>query len=107
MLRMLGWRGHRVKGAGSVEADTATPDQRGSSIDSQAGMAAGALAPARRIPSGPRGRVNGKTVTRATTEDTVSLSLDGGLEAAAHARRALSRLRSDLDPPLIEIMRLL
>jgi anti-sigma regulatory factor (Ser/Thr protein kinase) len=37
----------------------------------------------------------------------MSLSLDGGPEAAGHARRALSRLRGDLDPPLIETMRLL
>jgi anti-sigma regulatory factor (Ser/Thr protein kinase) len=37
----------------------------------------------------------------------MSLSLDGGLEAAAQARSALSRLRSDLDPPLVETMRLL
>lgn len=70
-------------------------------------MSAGAFAPARRVPSGPPGRVNGDTVTRGTTDDAVSLSLNGGPEAAAHARRALSRLRSDLDPPVIEIMRLL
>jgi anti-sigma regulatory factor (Ser/Thr protein kinase) len=70
-------------------------------------MSAGAFAPARRIPSGPRGRVYGKTVTKGTTEDAMSLSLDGGAEAAGHARRALSRLRTDLDPPLIEVMRLL
>ena len=70
-------------------------------------MSAGAFAPARRIPSGPRGRVHGKTVTNRTTEDAMSLSLDGGPEAAGHARRALSRLRGDLDPPLIETMRLL
>jgi anti-sigma regulatory factor (Ser/Thr protein kinase) len=37
----------------------------------------------------------------------VSLSLDGGPEAAAHARRALSRLGEDIDPPLLETMRLL
>src|SRR3954447_3034797 len=80
---------------------------KGRTIDSQAGTSAGALAPPRRIPSGPRGRLNGKSVTRGKTEDEMSLSLDGGLEAAAQARSALSRLRSDLDPPLIETMRLL
>jgi anti-sigma regulatory factor (Ser/Thr protein kinase) len=37
----------------------------------------------------------------------MSMSLDGGLEAAAEARQALSRLRGDLDPPLLETMRLL
>jgi anti-sigma regulatory factor (Ser/Thr protein kinase) len=37
----------------------------------------------------------------------MSLSLDGGLDAAAQARKALSRLRGDLDPPLVETMRLL
>ena len=51
--------------------------------------------------------MHGKIVTKGTTEDVMSLSLDGGPEAAGHARRALARLRSDLDPPLIETMRLL
>jgi anti-sigma regulatory factor (Ser/Thr protein kinase) len=80
---------------------------KGRAIDSQAGTSPGALAPPRRIPSGPRGRLNGQSVTRGKTEDAMSLSLDGGLEAAAQARSALSRLRSDLDPPLVETMRLL
>lgn len=35
------------------------------------------------------------------------MHLDGGPEAASHARRALSRLRGDLDAPLLETMRLL
>lgn len=43
--------------------------------------------------------------TRAT--DKISLELDGGLEAAAKARRALRKLRGDLDPPLMETLRLL
>jgi anti-sigma regulatory factor (Ser/Thr protein kinase) len=51
--------------------------------------------------------VHGNTVTKGTNEDAMSLSLHGGPEAAGHARRALSGLRSDLDPPLIETMRLL
>ena len=106
-MRMLGWREHRVKSARSVEPDTTTPDQRGSKIDSQAGMSAGAFAPAHGIPSGLRGRVHSRAVTKGTTEDAMSLSLDGGPEAAGHARRALSRLRGDLDPPVIETMRLL
>jgi anti-sigma regulatory factor (Ser/Thr protein kinase) len=67
----------------------------------------GALVPPRRIPSGPQGRLNGKSVTRGKTEDAMALSLDGGLDAAAQARNALSRLRGDLDPPLVETMRLL
>jgi anti-sigma regulatory factor (Ser/Thr protein kinase) len=37
----------------------------------------------------------------------VTLRLGRGPEASATARRALRRLRSDLDPPLVECMRLL
>jgi anti-sigma regulatory factor (Ser/Thr protein kinase) len=40
-------------------------------------------------------------------EDGLSLRLDRSPEAAAKARRALARLRGDLDPPLMESMRLL
>lgn len=40
-------------------------------------------------------------------EDSFTLRLSGGPEAAAIARRYLSRLRGDLDPPLMETMRLL
>jgi anti-sigma regulatory factor (Ser/Thr protein kinase) len=40
-------------------------------------------------------------------EDGISLRLPGTQEAAAQARRALSRLRGDLDPPLMEALRLL
>jgi anti-sigma regulatory factor (Ser/Thr protein kinase) len=40
-------------------------------------------------------------------DDGLSVRLDGGLEAAAKARRALSKLRGDLDPPLMETLRLL
>jgi anti-sigma regulatory factor (Ser/Thr protein kinase) len=40
-------------------------------------------------------------------DDDLSLRLSGGPEAAAHARRALSRLRGDIDPPLMETLRLL
>src|SRR3954452_9761242 len=103
---MLGWRQERVQAAKALIPRGATPT-KGCTIDSQAGTSAGGLAPPRRIPSGPPGRLNGKSVTRGKTEDEMSLSLDGGLEAAAQARSALSRLRSDLDPPLIETMRLL
>jgi anti-sigma regulatory factor (Ser/Thr protein kinase) len=45
--------------------------------------------------------------TGGCADNTVSLSLDGGPEAAAHARRALSRLRDDLEPPVVETMSLL
>jgi anti-sigma regulatory factor (Ser/Thr protein kinase) len=41
------------------------------------------------------------------TEDAFSLRLRGGPDAASVARRYLSRLRGDLDPPLMETMRLL
>lgn len=40
-------------------------------------------------------------------DDGLSLRLTGGPEAAARARRALSRLRADIDPPLMETLRLL
>jgi anti-sigma regulatory factor (Ser/Thr protein kinase) len=40
-------------------------------------------------------------------EDGLSLRLPGGPEAAARARRALANLRGDLDPPLMETLRLL
>jgi anti-sigma regulatory factor (Ser/Thr protein kinase) len=42
-----------------------------------------------------------------SAQNAVNLHLDGGPEAAAHARRALSRLRGDLDAPVLETMRLL
>jgi anti-sigma regulatory factor (Ser/Thr protein kinase) len=37
----------------------------------------------------------------------LSLRLRGGPEAGARARRALSQLRADIDPPLMETLRLL
>jgi anti-sigma regulatory factor (Ser/Thr protein kinase) len=37
----------------------------------------------------------------------LSLRLRGGPEAAARARHALSKLRADIDPPLMETLRLL
>ena len=45
--------------------------------------------------------------TRGSVDDGISLRLRGGPEAAARARRALSRLRGDIDPPLMETLRLL
>jgi anti-sigma regulatory factor (Ser/Thr protein kinase) len=42
-----------------------------------------------------------------SVDDGMSMRLRGGPEAAAHARRALSRLRADIDPPLMETLRLL
>lgn len=42
-----------------------------------------------------------------TAEDAVHLRLDGSTEAAADARRALARLRGDIDPPVLETLRLL
>ena len=39
--------------------------------------------------------------------DGISVRLRGGPEAGARARRALSRLRADIDPPLMETLRLL
>ena len=37
----------------------------------------------------------------------MTLRIQGNPEAAAHARHALARLRSDIDPPLMETLRLL
>ncbi|MEA2332515.1 MAG: hypothetical protein QOH58_2653 [Thermoleophilaceae bacterium] len=42
-----------------------------------------------------------------SVDDGISLRLPGGPEAAARARRALSKLRADIDPPLMETLRLL
>jgi anti-sigma regulatory factor (Ser/Thr protein kinase) len=42
-----------------------------------------------------------------TVDDGISIRLSGGPEAAAKARRELSKLRGDLDPPLMETLRLL
>ena len=46
-------------------------------------------------------------VGRRHVEDGISLRLKGSPDAGAEARRALSKLRGDLDPPLMETMRLL
>jgi anti-sigma regulatory factor (Ser/Thr protein kinase) len=40
-------------------------------------------------------------------EDGLSLRLDRGPDAAAKARRGLANLRGDIDPPLMETLRLL
>jgi anti-sigma regulatory factor (Ser/Thr protein kinase) len=45
--------------------------------------------------------------TQSSVEDGLSLRLPGSPEAAAKARRALGKLRGDLDPPLMETLRLL
>jgi anti-sigma regulatory factor (Ser/Thr protein kinase) len=42
-----------------------------------------------------------------SVDDGISLRLRGGPEAAAKARRALAKLRADIDPPLMETLRLL
>jgi anti-sigma regulatory factor (Ser/Thr protein kinase) len=42
-----------------------------------------------------------------SVDDGISLRLRGGPEAASKARRALSKLRADIDPPLLETLRLL
>jgi anti-sigma regulatory factor (Ser/Thr protein kinase) len=42
-----------------------------------------------------------------SVDDGLSLRLRGGPEAAARARGALSKLRADIDPPLMETLRLL
>ncbi len=45
--------------------------------------------------------------TKERVEDGLSLRLDRAPGAAAKARRGLARLRVDLDPPLMETLRLL
>lgn len=45
--------------------------------------------------------------TEKRVEDGLNLRLARGPDAAANARRGLARLRGDLDPPLMETMRLL
>ena len=47
------------------------------------------------------------TTSGHTAEDAFHLRLDGKSEAASEARRALSRLGGDIDPPLLETLRLL
>lgn len=42
-----------------------------------------------------------------SVDDGLSLRLPGGPQAAAKARRAISQLRADIDPPLMETLRLL
>jgi anti-sigma regulatory factor (Ser/Thr protein kinase) len=49
----------------------------------------------------------GQGTTGRTAQDTLSMRLQGGPEAASLARRAIARLRGDLDPPVLENMRLL
>ena len=44
---------------------------------------------------------------QSAADDSLSLRLSGGPEAAATARHALARLRADIDPPLMETLRLL
>jgi anti-sigma regulatory factor (Ser/Thr protein kinase) len=42
-----------------------------------------------------------------SVDDGISVHLSGGPEAAGRARRELSKLRADIDPPLMETLRLL
>jgi anti-sigma regulatory factor (Ser/Thr protein kinase) len=54
--------------------------------------------------SGPRGSPN---IGRQPVDENLSVRLPGGPDAAARARRELSRLQADLDAPLAETLRLL
>jgi anti-sigma regulatory factor (Ser/Thr protein kinase) len=45
--------------------------------------------------------------TQSSVHDGLTLRLAGDLDAAATARRAIGKLRGDLDPPLMETLRLL
>lgn len=46
-------------------------------------------------------------IGRAAVRENLALRLSGGPDAPARARRELTRLRADLDPPLAETLRLL
>ena len=59
----------------------------------------------RGVDPGLLGRVSPRT--HRNVDDGLSLRLPGDPHAAAKARRALSTLRSDIDPPLMETLRLL
>ena len=63
---------------------------------------------------GPEGAVSGgepapgrSPASRRGADDALNMRFRGGPEAPSLARRALARLRGDLDPPLMETMRLL
>jgi signal transduction histidine kinase len=45
--------------------------------------------------------------TQPNLDDELSMQIAGGPEAAAHARRAITGLRGDLDPSLLDTLRLL
>jgi anti-sigma regulatory factor (Ser/Thr protein kinase) len=51
--------------------------------------------------------VSGAPESTPDLSDALSMRLEGGVEAASLARRALARLRGDIDPPVMETMRLL
>ena len=51
--------------------------------------------------------MNGGAGTHSSGKDAVAIRLAGDPNAPANARRALARLHSDLDEPLLETMRLL
>ena len=48
-----------------------------------------------------------RPATERHVDDGLSLQLHGGPDAAAKARSALRQLRADIDPPLMETLRLL
>jgi anti-sigma regulatory factor (Ser/Thr protein kinase) len=50
---------------------------------------------------------NGLPPRQVAVEDGLTMHIAGGPEAAARARRAIAGLRSDLDPSLLETLRLL
>ena len=60
----------------------------------------GRVGTGRRASQGRLGRMG-------SIEDAIKLSLEGGPEAAVRARRALGRLRSELDGSMLENLRLL
>jgi anti-sigma regulatory factor (Ser/Thr protein kinase) len=57
--------------------------------------------------SSPPARVGRLSSTQSSVQDGLTLRLPGDRDAAAKARRALAKLRGDLDPPLMETLRLL
>lgn len=69
----------------------------------------GTSADGRGVMTSPDGnsRAGATPAPPASPSDTINLRFKGGPEAASLARRALGKLRGDIDPPLMETMRLL
>jgi anti-sigma regulatory factor (Ser/Thr protein kinase) len=104
MLVSLRQRVHQLQ-VGPVGAgyDSTKPDGR-KAIAANFGIPARTHAP-HSSPPARFGRLSQRT--HSTVQDGLTMRLPGDRDAAARARRALAQLRGDLDPPLMETLRLL